>query len=162
MLTIKINIKETIKTKTNAFLALYSAINIIQIAVGLLNQEKCEIQPMIPVWLVIMGSGSLILSLTKLISGFKITIESDLIMKHKKQESIILNFTIHNVYFYLTAFLLFVWFMIGNFWIYSLLNTVTFNNKLNNDSKKNYCDKTTYWLAFWTITFMNTFIAYFI
>jgi hypothetical protein len=46
---------------TTVFLIIYSALPVVQIIVGIFNKENCQIQTMIPVWLIVMGSGSLII-----------------------------------------------------------------------------------------------------
>jgi hypothetical protein len=164
MLTILVEIKPNSIRKTNIYLlAFNSAFNILQISVGILNNENCPIQPMIPYWLIIMGTASLFLSLTKLLSNFKIIFQSNQFIMNKtlqNQKPIIFDIVINDFYFLLTIFILFFWFIIGNLWIYSKFSEVTFNKIA--ESKHNYCDHTTYWLSFWTVTIINIFIAYFI
>jgi hypothetical protein len=164
MLTILVEIKPNSIRKANIYLlALNSAFNILQISVGILNNENCPIQPMIPYWLIIMGTVSLCLSLTKILSNFKIMFQSNQSMNKtlENQKPIIFDIEINNVYFVLTIFILFFWFIIGNLWIYSKFSEVTYN-KIAKSNNSYYCDHTTYWLSFWTVTIINIFIAYFI
>lgn len=163
MLTILVEIKRNSIRKTNIYLlALNSAFNILQISVGILNNENCPIQPMIPYWLITMGTVSLCLSLTKILSNFKIMFQSNQSMNKtlENKKPIIFDVEINNVYFVLAIFILFFWFIVGNLWIYSKLSEVTYNKIA--ESNNSYCDHTTYWLSFWTVTIINIFIAYFI
>ena len=163
MLTILVEIKRNSIRKTNIYLlALNSAFNILQISVGILNNENCPIQPMIPYWLITMGTVSLCLSLTKILSNFKIMFQSNQSMNKtlENKKPIIFDVEINNVYFVLAIFILFFWFIVGNLWIYSKLSEVTCNKIA--ESNNSYCDHTTYWLSFWTVTIINIFIAYFI
>ena len=118
---------------------------------------------MIPYWLIIMGTVSLCLSLTKILSNFKIMFQSNQSMNKtlENQKPIIFDIEINNVYFVLTIFILFFWFIIGNLWIYSKFSEVTYN-KIAKSNNSYYCDHTTYWLSFWTVTIINIFIEYFI
>lgn len=115
------------------------AIPIAMIVVGSMYIKNCTFQIMIPIWLIVFGSLSIIKNLSTLIQRIK---------SLKSSES---NYssTVLNVFDSFMALFLIVWFLCGNYWVYHDKNLVQYTDKM---SEATYCNKTTYLLAFWIIT----------
>jgi hypothetical protein len=134
---------------TTVCLIIYSAFPVVQIIVGVFNKENCQVQTMIPVWLIVMGAGSLIIAFIKIIGNIIMLIKKR--SNAEAQEPVLLN-----CFSFCGTIFLLVWFILGNVWVYSKWNTVRYDKYLD---PNNYCDKITYLLAFWSITISYVFIA---
>ena len=134
---------------TTVCLIIYSAFPVVQIIVGVFNKENCQVQTMIPVWLIVMGAGSLIIAFVKIFKNIIIFIKKQRF--EEVQKPVLLN-----CFSFCGTIFLLVWFILGNVWVYSKWNTVRYDKYLD---PYNYCDKLTYLLAFWSITISNVFIG---
>jgi len=115
------------------------AVPIVMIVVGALFLKMCTFQKMIPIWLIVFGSLSVIKNLSTLFQRIKA-------LKRNENNS---SSTVLNVFDSFMALFLIIWFLCGNYWVYTNTNNVQFVDPL---VEATYCDKTTYLLAFWVIT----------
>lgn len=149
-------------------MAILMAIPIFMIVTGSLNLKNCPIQNLIPIWLIVIGSLSVIKNLSTLIQRINI-----LNNKKKKKADKAGSSTIVNIVDSLLAAFLIIWFLVGNYWVYSVTGTVQFIDNSTNvtnitstfDINRNetitsfYCDRLTYELSFWVITTLHMIIG---
>jgi len=126
---------------TTVVLIIFTAFHILQIFVGVINIEKCPIQSMIPIWLIVMGVGSLILSFIRIICNVMVLVKKRKSLEAERETSLF------NWFICFSTLFLFVWFIFGNLLVYSKWNSVKYDKDLTN----NYCDKLTYLIAFWSL-----------
>jgi hypothetical protein len=91
------------------FLIFYSIFPLYCLIVGLKNREHCVIQPMIPIWLIIFGAFLLFMCVNKIVN---ITLR--LYCFQDAKENAFFDFS-----FLVTSLFLIIWFICGNYWIYS-------------------------------------------
>jgi hypothetical protein len=127
---------------TTVVLIIFSAFHVLQIFVGVINIEKCPIQSMIPIWLIVMGVGSLILSFIRIIFNVIVLVKKCKSLEAERKRSLL------NWFICFSTLFLFVWFIFGNLLVYSKWNKVKYDI---NDLTNNYCDKLTYLIAFWSL-----------
>ncbi|XP_069623472.1 transmembrane protein 272-like isoform X1 [Ranitomeya imitator] len=117
-------------------------LNIASITIGVIYFNKCPGQYLIPYYLIISGAASLLhLSLTCLPCAEEDQVTSVTFASFLAQ-GVMLIF-------------LFIFFIVGNVWIYSLAG-----ESWDNPSSPKYCDRVLYLYAFWTITL--TYIGLFL
>uniref|UniRef100_A0A3B5AEM5 Si:dkey-19b23.12 n=1 Tax=Stegastes partitus TaxID=144197 RepID=A0A3B5AEM5_9TELE len=109
------------------------AIPIAQIAIGAIYLNDCPRQPFIPIYLIVMGTFSLVVALC---SGGEKSRDSP-----SNPICMVCNL--------LVSMFLFGWFIAGNVWIYSIYEP-NYNKTITDVVP--YCDKTLYLFAFWTTT----------
>ncbi|XP_076867352.1 transmembrane protein 272-like [Brachyhypopomus gauderio] len=111
------------------------ALPIAQVVIGQQYLEKCPRQPNIPIYLLVSGVFGLVLAL---LSCLPCAREDE----HGSSGSLSSLCTAWNS---LVTLFLFIWFISGNVWVYSIYPP-------NYDtSAVDYCAKTVYLFAFWTI-----------
>ncbi|XP_047427203.1 transmembrane protein 272-like [Mugil cephalus] len=110
-----------------------------QIALGVIHLHDCPRQRLIPIYLIVVGVFSLVLTLLSCLPC----------AQEKKDGPPNRLSTICTIWNSLTSFFLFCWFIAGNVWIYSIYKP---NFNRNTTDVNPYCDKTLYLFAFWTTT----------
>ncbi|XP_059210371.1 transmembrane protein 272-like [Centropristis striata] len=125
------------------------AIPIAQIALGAIHLDDCPRQHYIPIYLIVVGVFSLVLSV---LSCLPCTQEPE----EGPSTPLSRAFTTWNS---LTSLFLFCWFIAGNVWIYSIYKPNYNKNTTNVDP---YCDKTLYLFAFWTTTVVYILLLLFL
>ena len=95
---------------------------------------------MIPIWLIVQGTGGILASI--------IGITNNLLIQLKSKTSLILQLTLCFI-----SLVFFVWFILGNVWVYSVWKVVDYNT-----NSSNYCDYLTFGIAFWPISIANSML----
>ena len=113
---------------------------------GKISMGQCDIQPMIPKWLVISGLVGLM--------NFMIKIVASLLISKKNEEKTEIHIFCKWVpnFFYVILFGLLI---AGNFWVYSNHSRVEYNRNI----PKTYCNKNCYLFSFWIVTSINILIG---
>lgn len=117
----------------------FFSFSIVSLIFGIIHVHNCPIQSRIPVYLIVQGAVGLLIFIIHLFAFVYIL----WITKYK-------YFFIGFVAF-LTAFLglfLFIWFIVGNVWVFKVVNRVQFTDPMMTTS---YCSRTLYHAAFWLI-----------
>lgn len=125
-------------------LLIYSALPLTQLIIGVTNQDKCTIEPRIPLWLIVYGSVGLGYAVINAVSKLL-----DFIKKRKDPTAKNKSGLLLNCLAQLIGMFLFVWFIIGNVWVYGIGDQVQYNQLTD---PATYCDKLVYLFAFWSIT----------
>ncbi|UJR32565.1 hypothetical protein I4U23_020026 [Adineta vaga] len=115
------------------------SIVIVSFVVGILYVHDCPSQSYIPIYLIVQGAVGLFIFVIHLVAIVYIIY----IDKYKYQFITLIAF--------LSAFLilfLFVWFIVGNISVFSIVKRVQFNDQTNIGS---YCNGVLYQTAFWLI-----------
>ncbi|XP_068164222.1 transmembrane protein 272 [Antennarius striatus] len=125
------------------------AIPIAQIALGAIHQKDCPVQPLIPIYLIVMGTFSMVLNLLACLPCAR------------EPEDGTTNPTsrVCTAWNSLVSAFMFCWFIAGNVWIYSIYQPDYVKNDTVPDR---YCDKTMYLFAFWTTTLVYIFLGLFL
>ncbi|XP_076867355.1 transmembrane protein 272-like [Brachyhypopomus gauderio] len=111
------------------------ALPIAEVVIGVQYLEKCPRQPNIPIYLLVSGVFSLVLALL-----------SCLPCARKDEDCSMCSLScLCTAWNSLVGFFLFIWFISGNVWVYSIYPPNY------NTSVVDYCAKTVYLFAFWTI-----------
>ncbi|XP_068612046.1 transmembrane protein 272 [Brachionichthys hirsutus] len=124
-------------------------IPIAQIAIGAVHLQDCPRQPLIPVYLIVMGTFSLVLTL---LSCLPCAREQDDGTSNPLSRVCITWNSLVSVF-------VFCWFIAGNVWIYSIYKPSFVKNAT---APELYCDKTLYLFAFWTSTLVYVFLGIFL
>ncbi|CAF0967707.1 unnamed protein product [Rotaria magnacalcarata] len=118
-------------------------IPILQLAIGASYRDQCTINSNIPVYLIVTGAcgmATIILTLV-LVAGFIFVI---------KRQSVAGTFVMGCItvfimmFISLMSFFLFIWFIVGNVWIFGAKKNVQYDNP----AASNYCHRTLYQFAF--------------
>ncbi|CAF0869710.1 unnamed protein product [Brachionus calyciflorus] len=124
------------------FFVILSAIPITMIIIGAIYKDQCTIDHKIPIWLIVYGVFGLLNVILRTIrncySILKIA-SNELYESYKIKMQILLS---------IIELFMFVWFICGNVWIYSVKSKVVTENQLD----PFYCHATCYYFAFWMIT----------
>uniref|UniRef100_A0A8C6ULH1 Si:dkey-19b23.12 n=1 Tax=Neogobius melanostomus TaxID=47308 RepID=A0A8C6ULH1_9GOBI len=118
--------------------AVVSILPVAQIAIGAAYLNECPREHYIPIYLVVMGSFSLLLTLL-----------SCLPCAQPKEGSTNFLHRLCTGWNSLVSAFVFCWFIAGNVWVYRIYEPIYVNNATTADI---YCHKTVYLFAFWTIT----------
>ncbi|XP_061103809.1 transmembrane protein 272-like [Conger conger] len=119
------------------------AIPITQIVLGTIYLDKCPVQPYIPIYVLVSGVFTMVLSL---LSCLPCARESE-----EPQNPLSSICTAWNS---LMILFLFCWFIAGNVWIYSVYAPSYDPNDLTQ-----YCHKTLYLFAFWLTTLVYILVG---
>jgi hypothetical protein len=138
-------------------LVIYSALPLVQLIIGIINQNSCPIQPLIPIWLCVSGIFGICIAILKVTGNIIIFIKKRKLDKNTNDAQAIKSPICLSIISFLLFLFLLIWFFIGKYLIITIYNQVDYNN--NNSS--NYCNKFTYLLAFWSILITDLFIAIF-
>ncbi|CAF0860614.1 unnamed protein product [Rotaria sordida] len=129
---------------------------ILELAIGIAYQDQCSVNPNIPRYLIVTGAcGLMVIALTIMIVGsFVCCVKQDTIAGSCITTCIIAMLII---IIFLMSLFLFVWFIVGNVWIFGAQNIVDFRN----EQSSNYCHSTLYNFAFWIliITYIMTVVC---
>jgi hypothetical protein len=139
-------------------LIIYSALPLVQLIIGIINQKSCPIQPLLPIWLCVSGTFGICIAILKVIGNIIIFIKKRKVIDNinTDDQAIKSPICLSIISFLLFLFLL-IWFFIGKYLVLTIYNQIDYTN--NNSS--NYCNKFTYLLAFWSILITDLFIAIF-
>ena len=127
------------------FLLFVSAINVTLMVVGIKNRGHCPAEPKIPMFLFVSG-------LTSQIFAWLIVVNAA-ILRYTALESRSFEgmlgcvMCLNCVFSTLLGIFCIAWFICGNVWVFSTHPSF----HANHESLVEYCDKTTYLLAFWVI-----------
>lgn len=129
------------------------ALPIAMIIIGSVYKDSCPIQKNIPIWLIVAGSFGCLSTLLRTISSC--------INLYKKRDSAANNneneFAKKSCLSSLVELFLFIWFILGNVWVYSIQKSVQYNPEIT----QTYCHETLYLFAFWVITISWIFTGLF-
>lgn len=123
---------------------IYSILPVAQIIIGASNQDSCTIQPKIPLWLIVSGASGVVYTFIKTLTSIV-----DFVKKRKDPTKINKSGALLGCIGSLLGFFIFVWFILGNYWVYSVDSSVQYDTLVD---PANYCDKLVYLFAFWSIT----------
>lgn len=138
-------------------LIIYSALPLVQLIIGIINQNSCPIQPLIPIWLCVSGIFGICIAILKAIGNIIIFIKKRKVDNINNDDQAIKSPICLSIISFLLFLFLLIWFFIGKYLVLTIYNQVDYTN--NNSS--NYCNKFTYLLAFWSILITDLFIAIF-
>ncbi|KAF7230262.1 transmembrane protein 272 [Nothobranchius furzeri] len=122
---------------------------IAQIAIGAVYMHECPRQPYIPIYLIVAGSFSMLLTILSCLPCARET-------EGGPPNKLSAICTFWNA---ITSLFLFAWFITGNVWIYSIYQPNYNKNATDIDS---YCNKSLYLFAFWTTTLVYIMLALFV
>ena len=117
--------------------------------IGLMSKEKCTIQPKIPMYLIVGGAAGISIAVIRFIGNIYVAI------RYRKSQEV-KDPQLLSGFIKILSILLFIWFIIGNYWVYSIFNKVQYDNIYY---PFDYCDKLCYRFAFWVITASWVLIA---
>ena len=123
---------------------IYSVLPVAQLVIGGSNQDSCTIQPKIPLWLIVNGGCGIALAVLKTVTSI-----ADFIKKRKNPTGSHKSQALLGCINMLLGIFTLVWFILGNYWVYSVDSEVQYNEMVNPGT---YCDKLVYLFAFWSIT----------
>lgn len=124
---------------TITILAVLMALPIIMVILGFYYLNKCTIQKMIPIWLIVFGVLMLVKNISTLVHRINAIKKGD-----EKSSSTILSVLDS----FMSIFVV-VWFVCGNIWVYSIKSQVQHTDP---SEFSTFCSKTTYLFSFWFIT----------
>ncbi|KAK1142611.1 transmembrane protein 272-like [Acipenser oxyrinchus oxyrinchus] len=114
-----------------------TALPIAQIAIGSLYRNDCPVQPYIPIYLIVSGVFVLVLDLVSCVP-----------QGQEGEEGATVCHNLIKTLNSLASLFLFIWFITGNVWIYSIYEPSYDAGSL----VTKYCNKTLYLFAFWSTT----------
>ncbi|RNA29176.1 hypothetical protein BpHYR1_037518 [Brachionus plicatilis] len=123
-------------------LVISSVIPIAMLIIGVISQEKCSIQSKIPLWLIVMGVGGVVSASLKFLGSMITCIKSRKDRKYSEPK-------ILSCFNGILSLFLFIWFILGNYWVYSIYDKVQYDSLVDPET---YCDKLCYLFSFWSIT----------
>ncbi|CAG5929192.1 unnamed protein product [Menidia menidia] len=117
---------------------------------GAVHLDDCPRQPLIPVYLVVVGA-----------FGLALGVLACLPCARQPEDGGPANplARVCAAWNSLTSFFLFCWFITGNVWIYSIYEP---NYNKNTTSVDPFCDRTLYQFAFWTTTLVYILLGLFL
>lgn len=119
---------------------------ITMIVIGAIYKDQCKIERYIPIWLIVAGVFGCVSTIFRTASNCYTLFTkrgdgNDPEGANKKIQT-------KNCFTSLIELFLFAWFIAGNVWVYSVRNTVQYNDQ----SLNTYCHQTVYLFSFWLIT----------
>ncbi|CAF0966019.1 unnamed protein product [Didymodactylos carnosus] len=127
-----------------------SVIPILQLIIGWYYKDQCKINQNIPTYLIVSGICGLILVVLCILMAltFLCFLNNSVVMSIIASCGICMNLMATTV----LSIFIFIWFIIGCVWIFSVRSKVDFYDK----NSKYYCQRTLYLFAFWLL--IATFI----
>lgn len=123
-------------------LVLFTGLPIAMIAIGIVHINNCPVESKIPIWLIVFGVFGLMNCLIRLTTSIIIQ------TRHRKRNVIFHEPFPVFIVTTLNSFFLFIWFCIGNAWVFSIKSLQQSSDKGNADT---YCNQVCYDFAFWSI-----------
>lgn len=123
-------------------LVLFTCLPVAMLAIGIVHLNNCPLEPKIPVWLIVLGITGLINCLIRLTTSIIIQ------LRFRKGKSVIFHEPLP--IFLVTTLIgifIFIWFCLGNAWVFNVKSTQQSNDKSSNT----YCNQICYDFAFWSI-----------
>jgi len=120
-------------------LIILMVVPICMIIVGIIYVKSCPMEKMVPIWLIVFGSLSIVKNVSTLIQRIK------MIVSKNKEESFS-KFV--NFFDSFMALFMIIWFICGNVWIYRHGGVVQFKNP---HEKSTYCHQGPYLFVYWFI-----------
>ncbi|CAB3411234.1 unnamed protein product [Caenorhabditis bovis] len=124
-----------------SILSLFSLLAFLLIIFGLLNLPFCNVQPMIPIWLIVEGILFIISATFRIYFLIPVPRKSSHRRRPRKMGSSLLCKGIEMVF----ALANLVWLILGCVWVYGSNSYVHFNEGM---FESHYCEPTVYWAAF--------------
>uniref|UniRef100_A0A667YBX2 Uncharacterized protein n=1 Tax=Myripristis murdjan TaxID=586833 RepID=A0A667YBX2_9TELE len=121
---------------------------IAHIAIGAVYRNECPAAPFIPLYLIVSGAGSLLLTAHLAFPKFIGWNEDGLGFKSWLYYNISLSL------------FLFIWFIFGNYHVYSIYPPNYNKDTADPIGVRPHCNRTVYLFAFWTITLIYGFAAF--
>ncbi|KAK6466435.1 transmembrane protein 272-like [Huso huso] len=121
-----------------------TALPIAQIAIGSLYRNDCPVQPYIPIYLIVSGVFVLVLDLVSCVP-----------QGQGGEEGATFCRNLINTWNSLASLFLFIWFITGNVWIYSIYEP----SYSPGSQETKYCNKTLYLFAFWSTTLVYIIVG---
>lgn len=128
------------------------ALPIAMIVVGALNLEKCPMEYLIPIWLIVSGCLS---AAQQLVSIFKKMCEGRCDDDEDEEDGNDGDPSLVNRCNSLIGLFNFAWFVAGSIWVYRKYAP----SNTSDPSLDTYCDYSTYYFAFWVITITYVFVG---
>lgn len=132
------------------------AMPIAMIVIGAVYKDECPIQKNIPIWLIVAGSFGCLSTILRTISSC-ISLWKKQGATASPEDNDENKFAKKNCLTSLVELFLFIWFILGNVWVYSIKQNVQYSPEII----QTYCHQTLYLFAFWVITLSWIFTALF-
>lgn len=120
-----------------------SVIAFVLILMGTFNIPFCQVQPMIPIWLIVAG---VLFIITATLRIFRLIPAPRRSSHRSRALSLDLCCRLSEGLFFVINV---VWLTLGCIWVYGSKPYVHFEEHM---FEEHYCDWTLYWIAFWTCT----------
>jgi hypothetical protein len=126
------------------------ALPITKLVLGIVHVNDCHVENNIPIYMIVSGACGLAIVLFLLLSSTCSYCRSSAIAKKSTHQFMICTIAIARGMQGLLAVFLFVWFFVGNYWVFSARTRVQTDRP--NDSTT-YCHPSLYWFAFYVLIF---------
>jgi hypothetical protein len=132
------------------YLTLVLALPVAKLVLGILYINQCPVNKYIPLYMIVSGACGLGIILFLLLSSTCTFYRSSTIARKSTHRFIIFTIAFARGMQGVLAIFLFIWFFIGNFWVFGARYSVRTDqpNDINN-----YCQPGLYWFAFYALIF---------
>ncbi|CAF0860594.1 unnamed protein product [Rotaria sordida] len=141
------------------YLSFCLALPITKLVLGIKYIKDCPVDNKIPLYMIVSGGCGIGIILFLLLSSTCSYYRSSIIARKSTHKCMILTIGFARGMQGIIAIFLFVWFFIGNFWIFGARYRVQTNNP--NDNNNNYCHPALYWFGFYVLIFTYVFAIIF-
>jgi hypothetical protein len=134
------------------YLLIVLALPTTKLVLGILYREECPLNKSIPLYMIVAGSAGIAIVLFLLLSSSCTYCRSSIKGRKGTHGLMIITIGFARGMQAVLAIFLFVWFFIGNFWIFSVRPNLQTERAINGNNN-NYCHPVLYWPAFYILIF---------
>jgi hypothetical protein len=139
------------------YLSLALALPVAKLVVGIIHFQECPVEKNIPLYMVVSGATGLSIILFLLLSSSCTYCRSSTRARKSTHKFMICTIAFARGMQGAIAIFLFVWFFIGNFWVFGARYRVRTDTP---DDKDNYCHPALYWFAFYVLIFTYVYAVF--
>ncbi|CAF2746870.1 unnamed protein product [Rotaria sp. Silwood2] len=140
------------------YLSFCLALPVTKLALGIKYIKDCPVDSKIPLYMIVSGACGIGIILFLLLSSTCTFYRSSIIARKSTHKFMICTIAFARGMQGIIAIFLFIWFFIGNFWIFGARYRLQTNNP--NDSNNNYCHPTLYWFGFYVLIFTYVYAIF--
>lgn len=134
------------------YLLIVLALPTTKLVLGILYREECPLNKSIPLYMIVAGSAGIAIVLFLLVSSSCTYCRSSIKGRKGTHGLMIITIGFARGMQAVLAIFLFVWFFIGNFWVFSVRPNLQTKRTINGNND-NYCHPVLYWPAFYILIF---------
>jgi hypothetical protein len=138
------------------YLTIVLALPTTKLVLGILYINECPVNKNIPLYMIVSGACGLAIILFLLLSSTCTFCRSSTIARKPTHQCMIGTTAFARGMQGVLAIFLFIWFFIGNYWVFGARYLV----RTDNSSDANYCKPALYWFAFYVLIFTYVYAMF--